>query len=172
MCTVSSFAFLHCLHGFRGREIYVGMKHVACISVPWLINPLSLIQESGFLHKHQGNWLLCNLLAAGGGLVAKSSMTLATPWTVAYEAPRSMAFPRQEYWSGLPFPSPVHESEKWKLKVKLHSYVQLFATPWTIAHQAPPSMGFSRQEYWSGLPLPSPQGVLRVLQLAKYLIHT
>ena len=29
----------------------------------------------------------------------------ATPWTVAYQAPPSMRFSRQEYWSGLPFPS-------------------------------------------------------------------
>ena len=29
-----------------------------------------------------------------------------TPWTVAYQAPQSMEFSRQEYWSGLPFPSP------------------------------------------------------------------
>ena len=32
----------------------------------------------------------------------------ATPWTVAYQAPPSMGFSRQEYWSGLPFPSPGH----------------------------------------------------------------
>ena len=31
---------------------------------------------------------------------------LATPWTVAHQAPLSMGFSRQEYWSGLPFPSP------------------------------------------------------------------
>ena len=30
----------------------------------------------------------------------------ATPWTVAYQAPPSMGFSRQEYWSVLPFPSP------------------------------------------------------------------
>ena len=30
----------------------------------------------------------------------------STPWTVAYQAPQSMEFSRQEYWSGLPFPSP------------------------------------------------------------------
>ena len=30
----------------------------------------------------------------------------ATPWTVAYQAPQSMEFSRQEYWSGSPFPSP------------------------------------------------------------------
>ena len=29
-----------------------------------------------------------------------------TPWTVAHQAPLSMCFSRQEYWSGLPFPSP------------------------------------------------------------------
>ena len=29
-----------------------------------------------------------------------------TPWTVAYQTPLSMGFSRQEYWSGLPFPSP------------------------------------------------------------------
>ena len=29
-----------------------------------------------------------------------------TPWTVVYQAPQSMEFSRQEYWSGLPFPSP------------------------------------------------------------------
>ena len=39
-------------------------------------------------------------------LVAKSYLTLATSWTVACQAPLSMGFPRQEYWSGLPFPSP------------------------------------------------------------------
>ena len=31
-----------------------------------------------------------------------------------HQAPPSLGFSRQEYWSGLPFPSPMHESEKWK----------------------------------------------------------
>ena len=35
----------------------------------------------------------------------------ATPETVAHQAPPSLGFSRQEYWSGLPFPSPMHESE-------------------------------------------------------------
>ena len=38
----------------------------------------------------------------------------ATPETVAHEAPPSLGFSRQEHWSGLPFPSPRHESEKLK----------------------------------------------------------
>jgi len=32
----------------------------------------------------------------------------------AHQAPPSLGFSRQEHWSGLPFPSPMHESEKWK----------------------------------------------------------
>ena len=70
----------------------------------------------------------------------------------AHQAPLSLGFSRQEHWSGLPFPSPMHESEKWKWS---RSVVSDSATPWTAAYQAPPSMGFSRKEYWSGVPLPS-----------------
>ena len=101
----------------------------------------------------------------------------ATSWTVAHQASPSMGLSRQEYWSGLPFPSPgdlpnpgiepgsisleadALTSEppgKQRKERKPLSRVQLFATPWAVAHQASPSMGFSRQEYWSGLPLPSP----------------
>ena len=36
----------------------------------------------------------------------------ATPWTAAHQASPSMGFSRQEHWSGLPFPSPMHESEE------------------------------------------------------------
>ena len=43
----------------------------------------------------------------------------ATPETAAHQAPPSLGFSRQEHWSGLPFPSPMHESEKWKWKVKV-----------------------------------------------------
>ena len=62
-----------------------------------------------------------------------------------------MGVPRQENWSGWPFPSPVHAH-----MLSHFSRVQLCATLWTAAHQAPPSLGFSRQENWSGLPCPSP----------------
>ena len=36
----------------------------------------------------------------------------ATPWTVAYQAPPSMGFSRQEYWSGVPLPSPMTNLDK------------------------------------------------------------
>ena len=38
----------------------------------------------------------------------------ATPQMAAHQAPPSLGFSRQEHWSGLPFPSPMHESKKWK----------------------------------------------------------
>ena len=89
-----------------------------------------------------------------------------TLWTVASQATLSMEFSKQEYWSGLPFPSPGDLPHPRIDLGLLHcrqilyclshccmllSCIQLFATPWTVACQAPLSMGFSRQEYWSGL---------------------
>ena len=41
----------------------------------------------------------------------------ATPYTAAHQAPPSLEFSRQEHWCGLPFPSPTHESEKWKCTI-------------------------------------------------------
>jgi len=38
--------------------------------------------------------------------VSEVASNSETPWTVAHQAPPSMEFSRQEYWSGLPFPSP------------------------------------------------------------------
>ena len=92
----------------------------------------------------------------------------ATPWTAARQAPLSVGFSRQDYWSGLPFPSqgdlPDPEIES-GLLVSPALAGGFFITapprkpnfsPWTAANQAPLSLGFSRQEYWSGQPFPSP----------------
>jgi len=50
---------------------------------------------------------ICNSWTpGGGGLVTKLRPSLATPWTVALQAPLSIGFSRQEYGSGLPLPSP------------------------------------------------------------------
>ena len=59
----------------------------------------------------------------------------------------SLGFSRQEHWSALPFPSPMHESEKWKWN---RSVVSDSSNP---MDSNPLSMGFSRQKYWSGVPL-------------------
>ena len=46
-------------------------------------------------------------------LVAQLCLDSATPWTVVCQAPPSMGFSRQEYWSGLPFPSPGDLPDPW-----------------------------------------------------------
>ena len=98
----------------------------------------------------------------------------ATPWTIAYQAPLSMGFSRQECWSGLPFlspgdlPDPGIEPGSPALQADALSSeppgkplvtkaCPIIATPWTVARPAPLSMRLSRQEYWSRLPFPSPQ---------------
>ena len=116
--------------------------------------------------------------------VAQSCPTLATPWTAAYQAPPSMGFSRQKYWSGVPLPSPLKYSRriytsyvKYYFTTKMTEpvvtdsnvcvcvcvcartplrRVWLFVTPWIAARHAPLSMGCSRQEYWNGLPFPPP----------------
>ena len=74
----------------------------------------------------------------------------ATPWTAAYQASPSRGFSRQEYWSGVPLPSPL----------SCFSHVQVASVhlrnPMDWSRQAPLSKGFSRQEYWNGLPYPPP----------------
>ena len=50
--------------------------------------------------------------AAAAAKSLQSSPTLCNPKTAAHQAPPSLGFSRQEHWSGLPFPSPMHESEK------------------------------------------------------------
>ena len=50
-----------------------------------------------------------NVLPLSGSSVAKllqSCLTLCNPWTIAFQAPLSVGFSRQEYWGGLPFPPP------------------------------------------------------------------
>ena len=52
------------------------------------------------------------------------SDTFETPWAVAYQVPLSMGFPRQEYWSGLPLPSPEN----------VISYLCKISGPFFISH--------------------------------------
>ena len=91
------------------------------------------------------------------------SDSFATPWTVARQAPLSMGFPRQEYWSGLPFPSPgdlpdqgiepmssalqvdsLLSEPRVCCCVQLLSPVRLFVIPRTAARRASSSFTISR----------------------------
>ena len=84
-------------------------------------HPLSSTSSTFNLSQHQV------ISGDGGGLVAKSCRTLATPWTVACQAPLSMGFSRQEYWSRLPFPSPRDLPD---LGIKLLSAASLSLLHW------------------------------------------
>ena len=55
-------------------------------------------------HRVGHDW--SDLAVAAAAAVTKSCSTLATPWKVAHQAPLSIGFSRQKYWSRLPFPSP------------------------------------------------------------------
>ena len=55
-----------------------------------------------------------NTAAAAAKSLQSCVRLCATPETAAHQAPPYPGFSRREHWSGLPFPSPVHESEKWK----------------------------------------------------------
>ena len=59
-------------------------------------------------HSKLSLWLLLLLLLSRFSHVR----LFATPSTAAHQPPPSLGFSRQEHWSGLPFPSPMHESEK------------------------------------------------------------
>ena len=74
--------------------------------VKWVSVGLGYSEWMGFfISSRASNYReLAKLQCGGGGLVAKSCPALVTPWTIAREAPLSMGFSRQEYWSGLPFP--------------------------------------------------------------------
>ena len=61
-------------------------------------------------------------------LNAQSCLTLGTPWTVAHQAPPSMGFPRQEYWSRVPLPSRCVELSLGFLFCSIDLYFCLFAS--------------------------------------------
>ena len=70
----------------------------ACNEVPWLVS-----------RKEKNSPGKINKTAIKCSVQSLSHVRLfATPWTAARQAPLSMGFSRQEYWSGLPFPSPGH----------------------------------------------------------------
>ena len=94
---------------------------------------------------------------------AKSLQSCLTLWDPRDGSP--LVFPisgilEANTLESIAFPSPIHESEKWKWS---RSVCLTPSDPMDCSLQAPPSMGFSRQEYWSGAPLPSPNNDLRAV---------
>ena len=73
------------------------------VAIPFSTEEVCFIKVN-LVTKSRATWLCQQLNDFGGGWVTKSCLALATLWTVA--RPLSVGFSRQEYWSGLPFPSP------------------------------------------------------------------
>ena len=84
-------------------------------SCPTLCNPIEGSPPGspipGILQARTLEWVAISFSNAWKWKVKVKSLSrvrlLATPWTAAYQAPPSMGFSRQEYWSGVPLPSPV-----------------------------------------------------------------
>ena len=74
-------------------------------------------------------------------LVTKSCLILSTPWTVAHQAPLSTGFPKQEYWSGLSFPSPIY-----MCCCSVTKSCPTLCGPMDAAHQA--SLSFTISQPW------------------------
>ena len=87
----------------------------SCQSCPTLCDPIdgsppgSLVPE--ILQARTLEWVAISFSSAWKGKVKVKSLScvrlFATPWTAAYQTPPSMRFSRQEYWSGVPLPSPI-----------------------------------------------------------------
>ena len=79
---------------------------------------MTVIKEYAYIHLETKAepWNLCIRAVYGNAAVAAKSLqscpTLCDPIDAAHQAPPSLGFSRQEHWSGLPFPSPMHETEK------------------------------------------------------------
>ena len=84
-------------------------------SCPTLCDPIDSSPPSspipGVLQAKTLEWVAISFHTAWKWKVKVKSLSrvqlLATPWTAAYEAPLSMGFSKQEYWSGVPLPSPT-----------------------------------------------------------------
>ena len=77
----------------------------------------------GILQARTLEWVAISFSNAWKWKVKMKSLSrvrlLVTPWTAAYQAALSMGFSRQEYWSGVPLPSPVNGSNNFNFYVKL-----------------------------------------------------
>ena len=87
---------------FSCLRIFTDVSLLASLFCFQLIEPCFVLKHGCYLQ-------LCFTLSCSSHV--RLCVTLQT---AAHQAPPSLGFSRQEHWSGLPFPSPMHESENWK----------------------------------------------------------
>ena len=101
-----------CENEFRNRGTAAATK--SCQSCPTLSDPVDSSPPGsaipGILQARTLEWVAISFSSGWKWKVKVKSLSLGwvleTPWTAAYQAPLSMGFSRQEYWSGVPSPSP------------------------------------------------------------------
>ena len=109
----------------RGRERYKclkpGNKKTPLFreNLRWTSNKELICLQTTVANVPHGTWAMttwCHTKSLLLLLLSRFSRVrlCATPETAAHQAPPSLGLSKQEHWSGLPLPSPVHESEKWK----------------------------------------------------------
>ena len=107
--------YSNCLPFIWDCSLHAAAASKSLQSCPTLCNPIdgSLPCSSvpGILQARTLEWVANSSSNAWKWKVKVKSLSrvrlLATPWTAAYQAPLSMGFSRQEYWSGVPLPSPL-----------------------------------------------------------------
>lgn len=77
------------------RMQWWGVEHLCRSWQIYLSSPSSIFPE-----------MVTKFWVGGGALVAKSCLSLLTPWTIAATAPLTLEFSWQDYWTGLPYPTP------------------------------------------------------------------
>ena len=100
---------------FRWFHTAAAAAAKSLLSRPTLSNPIDSSPPGspvpGILQARTLEWVAISFSSAWKWKVKVKSLTyvrlLATPWTAAHQAPPSMGFFRQEYWSGVPFKSPL-----------------------------------------------------------------
>ena len=125
-------------------------------SCPTLCDPIDSSPPGspvpGILQARTLEWVAISFSNAWKWKVKAKSLShvwlLGTPWTVAYQAPPSMGFSRQEYWSGVPLPSPkiwcrqrnktlkkyIGISSNWEIKESHQVWADTQEKEWTSQH--------------------------------------
>ena len=110
LCSVFSLPSFQGCHDTYVRPfncvLYVSYIQLCLFPLPFSVYQFTNCLLTFLFFLHQVHLLLC--------LLSHFSRVqlCVTPQTAAHQAPLSLGFSRQEHWSGLPFPSPMHESEK------------------------------------------------------------
>ena len=124
--TSTPFYFLHSIY-LKLAFLFINYSAAAAAAAKLLQSCLTLCDPidgsppgspvPGIIQARTLEWVAISFSNAWKWKVKVKSLSrvrlLATPWAAAYQAPLSMGFSRQEYWSGVPLPSPINYSINW-----------------------------------------------------------